>query len=294
MLSFLKHGNPTFEHGIHPEEHKERTHFRRILRMPFSKHYILPLEQHIGKPSVPIVRKGQKVKKGEKIAEADGMVSVALHSPVDGVVSKIGLIVGPRGVEQNAIIIDLDYYSSQQFKAAHIVDPEKLDFKEFISHVQGAGIVGLGGAAFPAHVKFSIPPGKKCESIILNGCECEPFLTSDDRLMTEHPEEVIDGLVILGKQLGVKDLAIAIEDNKPAAIEALQNASEAMKADVKVLALKTKYPQGAEKMMITALTGKEVPSGALPIDLGVLVSNVGTSVALSNYFRTGIPLIERV
>ena len=284
----------TFKHGIHPAENKDFTKDKPIERIPFSDTYLLPLSQHIGKPSKPIVRKGQIVKRGERIAEPDGFVSVALHSPVDGVIEDIGLYPGPRGVEQLAIKIKTDKYSSQQFIIGGPVNVDELTEKEFISHVQGAGIVGLGGAAFPAHVKFAVPEGKKVEYVMLNGCECEPYLTSDDRIMIEEPEKVLDGLMILNKFLKAPRMIIAVENNKQEAIKALQNKTKELSYPIEVLALQTKYPQGAEKMMITAILGKEVPTGKLPLDLGVMVSNVGTSVALSDYFRRGMPLIERV
>lgn len=284
----------TFKHGIHPETHKERTSEKSIERMPFSEQYLLPLSQHIGKPSKPIVQKKQKVRRGEMIAEPDGFVSVALHSPVDGVIEDIGLYLGPQGTEQPAIKIKTDLYSSQQFLIGKPIKLDDLNLASFTDHLQKAGIVGLGGAAFPAHVKFSIPKDKKCEIFMLNGCECEPYLTSDDRIMTEEAEKVLDGMMIVNQFLGAKRMVIAVEDNKIDAIIALEEAARINNWPIEVLALQTKYPQGAEKMMISAILDQEVPSGKLPIDLGVMVSNVGTSVAISEYFRSGMPLIERI
>ena len=274
----------TFNHGVHPEEFKELSNHCEVQRMPFVDEYTLPLGQHIGAPSKAIVAKGDKVKRGQKIANASGFVSVALHSPVDGTVSDIGIFDNPNGQVLPAIKIKTDPYSTQRVEETPI-DLENLDTKEFIAAVQDAGIVGLGGAAFPTHVKFAIPEGKKCKIIMLNGCECEPFLTADHRVMVESPEEIIDGIIILNKYLNAEKAYIGIEANKPDAIEALKKAAATSSFPIEVMALQVKYPQGAEKMMITAILGEEVPSGKLPLDLGVLVGNVGTFKALSEYFR---------
>lgn len=283
----------TFSHGIHPEEYKELSSHCEVQRMPFVEEYTLPLGQHIGAASNAIVSKGDKVKRGQKIAEAGGFVSVALHSPVDGEVSDIGIFDNPNGQVLPAIKIKTDPYSTQKFEETP-VDLDSLDTKGFISAIQNAGIVGLGGAAFPTHVKFAIPEGKKCKYIMLNGCECEPFLTADHRVMVENAEEIIDGILILNKYIKAEKAYIGIEANKPDAIEILEKAAATSDFPIEVMALKVKYPQGAEKMMITAILGEEVPSGKLPLDLGVLVGNVGTFKAVSEYIRTGKPLIERV
>lgn len=284
----------TFRHGVHPEEYKELTDHQRIERMPFVEEYTLPLSQHIGAPSKPIVRKGQQVRRGELIAEAGAFVSVALHSPVDGTVTDIGLYPHPNGQMGPSIRIQTDPFSTQQLRQQPLTPPEELALKEFISQVQRAGLVGMGGAAFPAHVKFSIPEDKHCRYLMLNGCECEPFLTCDHRVMVEYADELIDGLAILQSFIQAEELYIAIEANKPNAVHILRQAAERYGLDVKVVPLQVKYPQGAEKMMITAILGEEVPAGKLPLDVGALVSNVGTVVTLSNYFRRSMPLIERV
>lgn len=284
----------SFSHGVHPEEFKELSSDKPIERMPFMKEYILPLSQHIGAPSNPIVKKGQSVTRGEKIAEPNGFVSVALHAPVDGTIVDIDLFTHPNGQELPSIKIKSDPFSSQLLPDRPVKDPESLDLPEFISAIQEAGLVGLGGAAFPAHVKFSIPEDKKCKYFMVNGCECEPFLTADDRLMVEYAEELLDGMEILNRFIKAEKLYIAIEINKPEAIRILSEKSIGRKYQIEVIPLKVKYPQGAEKMMISAILGKEIPTGKLPLDLEVLVSNVGTTVALSQYFRKGQPLIERV
>jgi electron transport complex protein RnfC len=261
--------------------------------MPFVDEYTLPLGQHIGAPSKVLVVKGQKVKRGEKIAEAAGFVSVALHSPVDGEVSDIGIFDTPKGDVMPGIKIKTDPYSTQRMTETPI-DFEALDTKGFISAVQSAGIVGLGGAAFPSHVKFAIPEDKNCQYIMLNGCECEPFLTADHRTMVEYPEDIIDGILILNHFLKAEKAYIGIEANKPDAIEILSKHAAQSSFPIEVVPLEVKYPQGAEKMMITAILGGEVPTGKLPLDLGVLVVNVGTIKAVSEYFRKGMPLIERI
>ena len=284
----------TFKHGVHPEEFKELSSHSAIERMPFVKEYTLPLGQHIGAPSKALVKKGDNVLRGQKIADAGGYVSVALHSPVDGKVSDISLFPHPNGTMQQAIRIEADPFSSQQLRTATVADPEEIDIATFTSMIQDAGIVGLGGAAFPAHVKFSLPEGKNCKYLMLNGCECEPFLTADHRVMVEFAEELVDGIRILNGFLEAEKVYIAIEANKPDAIHALQECASKSGLPIEVTPLKVKYPQGAEKMMITAILGEEVPSGKLPLDLEIVVSNVGTIVAISDLFRKSKPLIERV
>lgn len=283
----------TFRHGVHPEEFKELSSQKKIQRMPFVEEYVLPLGQHIGAPSQSLVRKGQTVRRGEKIGDAVGFVSVALHSPVDGMVSEVGLVNTPKGDLVPGIKIKTDPYSSQQYVDVP-VDLEHLNTQGFITAIQNAGIVGLGGAAFPSHVKFAIPEDKQCRFIMLNGCECEPFLTADHRTMVEHGSEIIDGIQILHRFLKTEKAYIAIEANKPDAINVLSQLAVKSEFPIEVVPLKVKYPQGAEKMMITAILGEEVPTGKLPLDLGVLVVNVGTTKAIADYFRKGFPLVERI
>ena len=283
----------TFAHGVHPEEYKELTNGLPIRRMPFVDEYTLPLSQHIGAPSVPLVKKGQTVRRGEKIAEANGFVSVALHSPVDGTVSDIGIFDTPKGEVKPGIRIETDPFSIQEHVESP-VDWRTIDHPEFIRHLQDAGIVGLGGAAFPAHVKFSIPEGKTCKYVMLNGCECEPFLTADDRTMVEYPDEIMQGIEIIDHFLKPEKTFIGIEANKPEAIRILSQKAKESGLAVEVVPLEVKYPQGAEKMMITAILGKEVPSGKLPLDVEVLVTNIGTTKSISDYFYHGMPLIERI
>jgi Na+-translocating ferredoxin:NAD+ oxidoreductase subunit C len=249
----------TFRHGVHPEEYKELTNRRRIERMPFVAEYTLPLSQHIGAPSKAVVREGQKVRRGELIAEPVGFVSVGLHSPVDGVVTAIDLFDHPNGQMLPAIRIRTDRFSTQKLQLPAVTPPEELSAGDFIKAVQWAGMVGLGGAAFPAHVKFSIPEGKTCRYLMLNGCECEPFLTCDHRVMVEYANELIDGMRILQHFIQAENLYIAIEANKPDAVAAIREAAAAHEFPLEVVPLQVKYPQGAEKMMISAILGREIP-----------------------------------
>ena len=284
----------TFKHGVHPEDYKHLTNAKAIERMPFSKIYTVPLGQHIGAPSLPIVKKGDYVERGQMIAEAAGFVSVALHAPVSGKVNSIGLAETLTGKMVPSIILETDRFSSQRIKASKPKDYNAMSSNDFIASVQSSGLVGLGGAAFPAHVKFKIPLGRNCDFLIVNGVECEPFLTSDHRTMVEHYEEVIDGIEILAHHTRTRKVYIGIENNKPDAIELLRKASNSSELEIEVVALQVKYPQGAEKMLITAVLEKEIPSGKLPIDVDSLVSNVSSIAALSTWFRKGIPLMERV
>ena len=284
----------SFRHGIHPEEYKELSDHCRVERMPFVDEYSLPLSQHLGAPNEPVVRKGNKVKRGQQIASARGFVSVALHSPVDGLVTGIGLTEHPNGQMVQSIHIKADPYSTQQLSASLPKPYEEMSKMEFIASVQEAGIVGLGGAAFPAHVKFSIPEGKTCRYLMMNGCECEPFLTSDHRTMVEYPDDVIDGIRILQHFIGSEKIFIGIEANKPDAIAILHTKAENSGLPIEVVPLRVKYPQGAEKMMITAILEKEVPTGKLPIEVDALVTNISTIAAISQWFRKGQPLIERI
>ncbi len=284
----------TFAHGIHPEEYKNLSDQRPIERMPFVDEYTIPLNQHIGAPAIPIVIKGEKVRRGQMIAEPDGYVSVAIHSPVDGTVTAIDLMEDPSGKMVPTICIKTDPFSPQHLRQELPGDPGEMSEEEFIRSVQEAGIVGLGGAAFPAHVKFAIPEDKNCRYFMLNGCECEPFLTADHRTMVEMPDALLDGIEILQRFLQPEKIFIGIEANKQDAIEILREKAHSIDLPIEVVAFDVKYPQGAEKMMISAILGQEVPSGKLPLDVDTLVSNVGTIAALSQWFRKGQPLIERV
>ena len=289
MFDLLRRGR-TFRHGIHPPEHKHRTEALAIEQAPFVDEYVLPLSQHIGAPSRAIISVGDVVTRGQKLADPGGFVSVALHAPVAGKVTAIELRLHPNGRMVPSIVLRRDPWSSQQLTGEPI-DPASLEPADVLKHIQHSGMVGLGGAAFPSHVKLAVPDGKQIDDIVINGCECEPYLTCDHRVMVEHAEEVVRGTEILRGLLGGKRSWIGVELNKPDAIAALEAAS---KPPLTVVGLEVKYPQGAEKMLMMAIFGKEVPAGGLPLDLGMLTNNVGTTAAIADLFDKGLPLIERV
>jgi len=284
---------PTFRHGVHPEEHKEATSRLPIERMPFVDEYVLPLSQHTGAPSKPMVRPGQRVRRGQMIAEPDGFISTALHAPVTGTVVGIELRPHPNGRRMLAIVLRADPFSGQRLVGAGPTIAEQLPPAEIVRRVQQAGMVGLGGAAFPSHVKLGVPEGRRVRFVILNGCECEPYLTCDHRVMLERRDEVVRGLRLIMKAVGAERGYIGIENNKPDAVEALR-AATAADGGIEVVPLLVKYPQGAEKTLIDAILRREVPAGKLPLDLEILVQNVGTATGLVDLFDSGKPLIERV
>ncbi len=283
----------SFRHGVHPEGHKEATQHRPIERMPFVSRYVVPLAQHTGAPARPVVAPGRQVARGELIASAGGFVSTTLHSPVDGRVVAIAPRPHPSGKLVEAIEIESDPYASQRFTAAEPLDTAELSNESFVAEIQAAGLVGMGGAAFPTHVKYKLSEGRRVERLVVNGCECEPFLTSDHRLMVEHADDVVRGAEIVAAQLGVRETVIGVETNKADAIRALERAVDG-RAAMRVVPLEVKYPQGAEKMLIRAIYGLEVPSGKLPLDLGVVVNNVATMTGVADWFDRRRPLVERV
>jgi electron transport complex protein RnfC len=283
----------TFRHGTHPAEMKERTQALPIERMPFVDEYVLPLSQHTGAPSRPIVLPGERVRRGQMIAAADGFISTALHSPVAGTVKAIELRPHPGGKRLPAVVVATDRFDSQRFEPRDDRPTELTPLDDVVRRVQDAGLVGLGGAAFPSHVKLKIPEGRRARFSILNGCECEPYLTCDHRVMSERSTDVLRGLRLIMHLTGAERGYIGVEQNKPDAIERLLHESDGDET-VTVVALEVKYPQGAEKMLIDAIFKREVPSGKLPLDLEMVVNNVGTAVALADLFADGRPLIERV
>ncbi len=285
-------GLPSFRHGVHPPENKDATNGRPTERMPFVPEYVLPLSQHLGAPSKPVVSVGQKVKRAQLLAEPVGFVSTALHAPVTGKVKAIELRLHPNGKMMESIVLETDPYSSQRPQPGPVVEPSTLTLDGVVSRIQLGGLVGLGGAAFPTHVKLAVPKGKKANVVVLNGCECEPYLTCDHRVMLEQPAAIVRGLEIIRRAVGVEKTYIGIEANKLDAVEALRKAVGS--APIEVLPLQVKYPQGAEKMLLEAIFHKAVPQGGLPIDLGMMVYNVGTAVGVADLFDLGLPLIERV
>jgi len=253
----------------------------------------LPLRQHAGKPARAIVSAGTRVERGDKVAEADGFVSVPVHASAAGTVTDIGPRPHPDGSFAPAIHIAVEPYSAQVARPRLVPEWEGLTTAEIVDAVREAGVVGLGGAAFPAHVKLTPPPDATIETLIINGCECEPYLTTDHRTMVDFPERVHVGIRIMMRCLGVDRAMIGIEKNKPDAIEALR-ATLPADLDITIVPLTVKYPQGAEKMLIKALIDREVPSGKLPLHVGVIVQNVASVATIAEVFETGLPLIERV
>ena len=282
-----------FAHGVHPPESKELTNRLEIRRMPYPEEVVLPLRQHAGKPAKPIVAVGDRVQRGDKIAEADGFVSAPVHASAAGVVEDIALWPHPDGSMCEAIRIRVARYSAQAPRPRLVPEWESLAPDGIVRAVQDAGVVGLGGAAFPTHVKLAPPKDCPVHTVILNGAECEPYLTTDHRIMVEYPERVYLGLRIMLRALGAKRAVIGVEKNKPDAIAALQRTLPA-DLDITVLPLTVKYPQGAEKMLIKAVTGREVPSGKLPVNVGVVVQNVGSAASIGEVFETGLPPVERI
>jgi electron transport complex protein RnfC len=286
-------GRIGFRHGVHPPDSKELTANVPIRRMPFPDEIVLPLRQHAGRPAKLLVGKGDRVERGDKIAEADGWVSVPIHASAAGRVVDIGWWPHPDGTFAEAVRIRVEPYSPQIPRPRMVPEWQGLTPKQIVAAVQNAGVVGLGGAAFPAHVKLSPPEDTRIEMLLVNGAECEPYLTTDHRSMVEYPERVYSGIRIMMRTLGVDRAVIGVERNKPDAIAALER-TKPPDVDISVQPLTVKYPQGAEKMLIKAVTGREVPSGRLPMHVGVVVQNVASLAAIAEVFETGLPLIERI
>jgi electron transport complex protein RnfC len=283
----------TFRHGVHPAENKKLTAGKLIERMPFPDELVLPLSQHLGAPSRPVVKPGDRVYRGQLIAEADGFLSVPLHASATGRVNAIEKRHHPSGNLVDAIVIACDPNSPQGLYDAGPVDWQSMNTEQLLAAIQGGGFVGLGGATFPTHVKFSIPDGKRVQFFLINGCECEPYLTTDHRIMLEYADSIIEGIRAIQKTLRTQKSYLGVETNKWDAIRFLRERIPA-DLDCSVIPLETKYPQGAEKMLITAVLKREVPSGRLPIDVQVVVSNVGTVAGIGDMFAFRQPLIERV
>jgi electron transport complex protein RnfC len=280
--------------GVHPPENK-LTANSPIQYLPVPQSVAIPVSQHIGAPANIIVNKGDSVKTGQVIAESKGFVSSYIHSSVSGKVNKIDTIIDTTGYKQAAVFIDVegDEWIDTIDRSEEIITEIKLSSEEIIKRCLQSGIVGLGGATFPSHVKLTVPAGKKCDVLIVNGIECEPYLTSDHRLMFERGEEVLIGASILMKALKVNKAMIGIENNKKDAIDHLTKLATAFKG-ITVHPLKVKYPQGAEKQLIKALINREVPSGRLPLDVNAVVHNVGTAFAVYEAVQKNKPLFERV
>ena len=281
-----------FKGGIHPPDKKALSADKPVAETKQPLRVVVPLSQHLGAPCKPVVAVDQEVKKGELIGEPTGFVSAPVHSSVSGKVISIGEFPNAMGRMVTSIVIENDYREEWTLLKDN-PDYMNLSPEELKEKIKNAGIVGMGGAAFPTVVKLSPPKEKPIDTVIINGSECEPYLTGDYRLMIEHPKEILEGLRILMKVLGVSKGFVGIEDNKPAAIKSMKEAASGLEG-IEIRPLHTRYPQGAEKMLIKAVTGREVPPRALPMDVKVVVHNTGTAYAIFEAVRYGKPLIDRV
>jgi Na+-translocating ferredoxin:NAD+ oxidoreductase subunit C len=274
-----------FKGGVHPPDSKKATQSLAVERTPVPPLLTLPMSQHLGAPCSPVVTKGDRVRRGQLIGDVDAVVSAPIHSPVDGEVTEVSEILTISGARVLAVRIAPD--EEQSFDRFEPVERGEDDR----ATVRAAGIVGLGGAAFPSAIKLSPPKDMSISTVILNGCECEPYLTCDHRTMLEQPEKVVAGGRAIARMVGARRVVIGVEDNKSDAAEALRAHAD---DDVEVLVLPTHYPQGAEKQLIFAVLGAEVPHGKLPAATGALVHNVSTAVAIAEALEEGRPLMERV
>jgi electron transport complex protein RnfC len=282
----------TFQGGIHPEYEKELSSGQAIKDVEAPKSIVLPLSQHIGAPCKPVVSKGDEVRCGQLIGEPGGFVSAPIHASVSGKVVAVESRMHPTGVAQPAVVIEPDGRDDWVDMEGHS-DPLSAEAEELKKRVKDGGLVGMGGAAFPSHVKLSPPKDKPIDAVLLNGAECEPYLTADDRLMREEPERILKGFQIVRRILGVDDATVCIEENKPEAIDAMSRVAARLEG-LRVQPLEVKYPQGGEKQLIEAVLGRQVPTGGLPMDCGVVVFNVGTCAAIHDAVYLGKPLVERV
>lgn len=287
-------GKKTFpKGGIHPYERKELTHHLSLWNAIIPSEAIVPLQQHIGSPAEAVVAPGDTVREEMQIGKASGFVSVPVHSPIPGVVKEIKNIYLPNGTESQAVVIQLEGEFDRIGKVKEKKDWGNLSPEKLLAIASDRGIVGMGGATFPFHVKYKIPPDVKLDYLFLNGAECEPYLSADHRLMLERTEEILEGLRIAEKILNPGKVGIAVEDNKPDVIKKFHTCINEKNLPYTIYPLKTKYPQGDEKQIIKSITGREVPSGGLPLDVGAVVSNVGTLFALYEAVVLDKPLVER-
>ncbi len=281
--------------GVHPVENKLSAD-KTIETLALPKQVVLPLSQHIGAPAVAIVKRGDRVKVGTKIAEAGGFVSAPIFSSVSGTVSKIDMVVDASGYRKPAIYIDVDgdEWEESIDRSTTLVKKIDLTSEEIVAKIKDAGIVGMGGACFPTHVKLCPPPGSKAECVIINGVECEPYLTADHRLMLEKTEEILVGVSLIMKAVNVTKGYIGIENNKPDAIRIMKEKAQAY-SGIEIVPLKVKYPQGGEKQLVDAIINRQVPAPpAIPVNVGAIVQNVGTAYAIYEAVMKNKPLFERV
>jgi H+/Na+-translocating ferredoxin:NAD+ oxidoreductase subunit C len=280
--------------GVHPPENKlSATVPIETLGLP--KQASIPISQHLGAPAVPVVQKGDEVKVGTLIAKGEAFISANIHSSVSGKVFKIDDVLDASGYKNKAIIIKVvgDEWEESINRSDELLNDISLEPKEILEKIKEMGIVGLGGATFPAHIKYMVSEERKADTLVINAVECEPYLTADHRIMLERTDEILVGIQIMMKAGKVDKAMIGIEANKPDAIEIMQQKAKDYPG-VEVVALKVQYPQGAEKQLIKALLNREIPSGKLPLDVGVIVNNVGTALAVYEAVQKNKPLIERV
>lgn len=286
-------GSAIFKGGVHPDYRKELTASLAISSMPAPAKVVIPLQQHIGSLCEALVQVGDPVKLGQKIGDSKEFVSAPVHASVSGTVVAIGPYNHPLGRAVEAITIESDGQDSWHESVKPAGRLESMSAEEIRTLIREAGLVGMGGATFPAHVKLAPPAEKPIDTVIINGAECEPYLTADHRLMLEKANDIVFGLKVMMKTLGADKGVIGIESNKPDALRVMRQAAEG-EAGIDVASLPTKYPQGAEKMLIYVTTKRKVPSGGLPMDVGVVNHNVGTALAISEALREGKPLVQRV
>lgn len=281
--------------GIHPEYRKELTSEKAIVALPMPAALYIPLQQHIGAPAEVLVKEGDLVKKGQMIARSQGTVSAPQHASTSGRITAVTQVPAPHpsGLPQTTIVLEPDGRDEWADLPAPIADPFAADTHTINDRVAQSGIVGMGGAAFPSAIKLNLGEQKKLDTLLLNGAECEPYLTCDDRVMREYPDEIIDGARIMAHALGTQRVIIAIEQNKPQAIEAMTKAASAF-AEIKVIGVPVQYPMGSERHLVQAITGRETPARKLTADLGVVVHNVSTARAVHHAVRFGRPLVARV
>lgn len=280
--------------GIHPKPQKFAAH-APLEMFPLPKKGVVLLTQHIGTPAAPVVAKGDKVKVGQLLGRAEAFMCANVHSPYSGTVTEVGWAKDAGGIPRTAVYIDVegDEWLETIDRTPEVKRECELEAPEIVAKLKEMGVVGLGGATFPTHIKYSIPEGKHADYLLINGVECEPYLSGDGRLMVEHTEELMVGISILQKALNGVPVIVGIECNKPHAIMQMEHLAAQFK-DIRIEPLKMKYPQGGEKQLIDALTGRRVPSGKLPIDVGCVVSNVSTAYAVYEAVQKNKPLVERL
>ena len=285
----------TIRGGIHPEYRKELASEKAIVALPMPSALYIPLQQHIGAPAEVLVKAGDKVRKGQMIARSQGAISAPQHASTSGTIVAITEVAAPHpsGLPQSTIVLEPDHLDEWADLPAAIADPFAADPQLIRERVAASGIVGMGGAAFPSAVKLNLGQQKKLQILLLNGAECEPYLTCDDRLMREYADEIVDGARIMAHALGTPRVVIGIEQNKPQAIEIMTRAS-ASHAHIEVFAAPVQYPMGSERHLVQAITGLETPAKMLTADLGIVVHNVATARAVHHAVRFGRPLVARV